>query len=52
MFAKSTRPSAKRDDRIARSNLRAKRAARDENVSAKRADFFEFEYAVTFLILI
>ena len=62
MYAKSTRPSAKRevqkersakrDDRIARprraqtckrSELRAKRAARkarDENVPAKRADFF------------
>ena len=53
MYAESTRPSAKRevqkersakrDDRIARSNLRAKRAARkarDENVPAKRADFF------------
>ena len=54
MYAKSTRPSAKhqvqkersakRDDQIARpmarSNLRAKRAARDENVPTKRADFF------------
>ena len=43
MYAKSTRPSAKRDDQIARSSLRAKRAARearDENVPAKRADFF------------
>ena len=50
MYAESTRPSAKRevqkersekrDDRIARSNLQAKRAARDENVPAKRADFF------------
>ena len=63
MYAKSIRPSAKRevqkersgkrdvqkfrsakrDDRTARSNLRAKRAARearDENVPAKRADFF------------
>ena len=39
MYAKSTRPSAKRDDQIARSSLRAKRAARDENVPAKRADF-------------
>ena len=43
MYAKSTRPSAKRDDRIARprarSNLRAAREARDENVPAKRADF-------------
>ena len=33
MYAKSTRPS---------SNLRAKRAARDENVPAKRADFFNY----------
>ena len=32
--------SAKRDDKIARSSLRAKRAARDENVPANRADFF------------
>ena len=50
MYAKSTSPSAKRevqkdrsakrDDQIARSSLRAKRAARDENVPAKRADFF------------
>ena len=54
MYAKSTRPSskreaqkdrsAKRDDQIvrprARSSLRAKRAARDENVPAKRADFW------------
>ena len=52
MYVKSTRPSAKRevqenrsakrDDQIApqaRSSLRAKRAARDENVPAKRADF-------------
>ena len=55
MYAKSTRPSAKRevqkdrsakrDDQIARSSLRAKRAARDENVPAKRADFF-FYYGV------
>ena len=50
MYAKSTIPSAKRevqkersakrDDRIARSNLRAAREAHDENVPAKRADFF------------
>ena len=50
MYAESTKTSAKpdvqkfrnaqRDDRIARSNLRAKRAARDENVLAKRADFY------------
>ena len=54
MYAKSTRPSAKHDDRIARprraqtcerSELRAKRAAREacnENVPAKRADFCKF----------
>ena len=56
MYAKSTRPSAKRevqkersakrDDRIARPRraqscaLKAAREARDENVPAKRADFF------------
>ena len=37
MYAKSTRPSAKRKVQKERS---AKRAARDENVPAKRADFF------------
>ena len=45
MYVKSTRPSAKRDDQMSRSNLRAKRAARearDENVPAKRAHFFSF----------
>ena len=42
MYAKSTRPSAKRDDQIARSNLRAAREACDENVTAKRADFFNY----------
>ena len=50
MYAKSTRPSAKRDDRIARSNLRAKwaaREARNENVPAKQADFFS-KILVTF----
>ena len=63
MYAKSTRPSAKRevqkersakrDDRIARSNLRAKRAAReerDENVSAKRADFLKIFCSVKLLL--
>ena len=41
MYAKNTRPSAKRDDQITRPNLRAKRAARkarDENVLAERTD--------------
>ena len=51
MYAKSIRQiakrevhqerNAKRDDRIARSNLRAAREARDENVPADRADFFK-----------
>ena len=55
MYAKSTRPSAKRevqkersaerDDQIARSNLRAARKARDENMPAKRADFFLLYFA-------
>ena len=47
MYAKSTRPSAKREVQKERSVKRdvqkfrsAKRAARDENVPAKRADFF------------
>ena len=39
MYAKSIRPSVKRDDQIARSNLRA---VRDKNVPAKRSDFFFF----------
>ena len=42
MYAKSTRPSAKRDDQIARSSLWVASEARDENVPAKRADFFLF----------
>ena len=44
---------AKRDDQIARSNLRAKRAARDENVPAKREDFFPtivWDNAIEFII--
>ena len=40
MYAKSTRPSAKRDDQI----------ARDENVPPKRADFFFFKCGRFFLI--
>ena len=40
MYAKSTRPSAKREVRKERSAKRAAREARDENVPAKRADFF------------
>ena len=50
MYTKSTRPSAKRevqkerrakrDDQIARPNLRAKRAARDVTVPVMWADFF------------
>ena len=46
MHAKSTRTEreARRSNRApwARSNLRAARKARDENVPAKRADFFFF----------
>ena len=50
MYAKSTRPSAQRDDRALRSATIKSRAlgalklaseARDENVHAKRADFFQ-----------
>ena len=53
MYAKSTRPSAKRevqkdrsakrDDQIARPRrAQAAREARDKNVPAKRADFFPY----------
>ena len=46
MYAKNIRPSLEREARRlnrapqARSNLRAKRAGRDENVPEKWADFF------------
>ena len=52
MYVKSTRPSAKRDDRIATIESRALGAlklaseAGDENVPAKRADFFTTILAV------
>ena len=51
MYAKSTRPSAKRDVQKERSAKRdvqkfrsAQREARDENVPTKRADFFYYLY--------
>ena len=57
MYAKSTRPSAKRevqkdrsaklDDQIVCSNLRVAREGRDERVPAKRADFFCYTSVIT-----
>ena len=49
MYAKSTKPSAKREIQKERS---AKRAARDENLPAKRADFFFYKYENHFYIFI
>ena len=56
MYAKSTKimeREARRSNRApqARSNLRSKRVARDENVPAKRADFFHYQKQNKFIYI-